>query len=150
MTELFAARDRGGQLRVFTSDDIIKNNGRGYWIPMYNSRAREFVIDENEFPEISWDDAKPTKLVLVNPSEPEEKIENVSLSGTIEVNTPNSASPFNVKKGSKTTVFISDISYIESSGEETYKSHIHMKNGDIIRCEQSQYAIKQLIRESKP
>lgn len=149
MTELFAARDRGGQLRVFTSDEIVKNNGRGYWIPKYNSGVREFVIDENEFPEISWDDMSPTKLMLVNPK-PEENIGNVSLPGTIEVSTPNSASPFNVKKGSKTTVFISDISYIESSGEETYKSHIHMKNGDIIQCEQSQYAVKQLIRESKP
>ena len=49
------------------------------------------------------------------------------------------------------TVFINDISYIEpKESGNGYKSLIHMKNGDTILCEQSQNAIKHLIRSSEP
>lgn len=152
MVELFAGRDRDGQLRIFTSEDVIKNNGKGYWLTKYNSGNVEIASlnKKDEFPEISWDDAKLTRLVLTNPLVSEKNIEDIPLSGTIEVNTPTTSSSYNIKKGT-TTVFINDISYIEPQGPENgYRSLIHMKNGDIILCEQSQNAIKHLIRNSEP
>lgn len=151
MTELFGARDRSGQLRAFTSDDVIKNNGRGYWIPKYNSGTREFVIDEKEFPEIEWEDDKPTKLMLINPAVKEtHNVEDVILAGTIEVSTPSCEAPYNIAKGSKVTVFIKDISYIEPCTSQDYSSAIHMKNGEIILCEEPNNEVKRLINAATP
>lgn len=151
MTELFGARDRSGQLRIFTSDDVIKNNGRGYWIPKYNSGTREFVIDEKEFPEIEWEDDKPTKLKLVNPEVKEtHNVEDVILAGTIEVSTPSCDAPYNIAKGSKVTVFVKDISYIEPCKNQDYSSAIHMKNGEIILCEEPNNEVKRLINAAAP
>lgn len=151
MVELFAGRDRNGQLHIFTSEDAIKNNGKGYWLPKYNSGTKELAtVDKDEFPEISWDDANLTRLVLTNPLVSEKNVEDILLSGTIEVNTPTTSSSYNIRKGT-TTVFIDDISYIEpQESGNGYKSLIHMKNGDTILCEQSQNAIKRLIRSSEP
>lgn len=150
MLKLFATRDKSGLLRVSTDDDLIKNNGRGYWLPKYNSRTQMFAIEQDEFPEVQWEDAKPTPLLVVNPSASDDSTENVLLSGTIEVNTRNITSPYNVNKGSKTTIFIDDVSYIEENDEETYKSIIHMKNGDSIKCLESTNRVKRMINQSKP
>lgn len=151
MTELFGARDKSGQLRVFTSDNVIKNNGRGYWIPKYNSGTREFVIDDKQFPEIEWEDDKPTPLVLINPAKKEDRnVEEVSIAGTIRVSTPSHDAPYNIAKGSKITMFVNDISYFEPCEQQDYSSAIHMKSGETILCEETNDEIRRLIKEAEP
>ena len=145
MTELFAVRDRKGQLRAFTTPDVVKNNGAGYWVSTFNSKAREFVLDEEAFPEISWEDSTPTRLLLVNPQAPKSNVENLSLPGTIEVNSPQT-SHHNVPTCAPITVFVDDISYIEQRVDGN-SSILHMKNGDAVNSKESVNTIKNLIAE---
>jgi hypothetical protein len=145
MAELFATRDRKGKLRAFTSPDVVKNNGAGYWIPTYNSGCREIVLDESDFPEISWDDSSPTKLLLVNPQANETNMERIAVPGTIKVNCP-MASDHNMPTSAPITVFVDDISYIEPREN---LSVLHMKRGDNIVCAESASAVEKLIVDMK-
>lgn len=145
MVILFGVRDKDGRLRIFNDDKLVKNLGRGYWLPEYNSGNCELPVEKEAFPEISWEDAEPTKLVLANLSESEDLNDNVFVPGCIEVHCQSSSSPYNSKVGSKLTIFVNDISYFEPNNNEKYNSSIHMKNGDLIICEETVNKLKRLI-----
>lgn len=145
---LVATRDRNGDLHLFVvkdPTDVIKNNGTGHWIPKFNTGTKQIDLNPDEFPEISWDDMSPTPLKLVN-MQSEESVENISLTGTIEIRAKSSFSNDNINTGSVRTLFISDISSIEGAGPN--KCLIHMRNGDVIECEQGERTVKHLISKA--
>lgn len=141
-----AVRDRDGKLSLFVvkdPGDIIKNGGAGHWIPKFNSMSKQIDLDPDDFPEIHWDDVSPTTLKLVNTETSEENVENISLSGTIELPTKSSFSQDNLNVGFMRTLFVNDISSIEPTGPN--ECILHMKNGDIIECKRGERAVKHLI-----
>lgn len=146
--ELFGARDRKGKLRIFTGDAVIKNPGRGYWLSECNAELGELEIDRNSFPEIQWDDSRPTKLLLINPESEDDLNDDVSIPGCIEVCVDNPASECNIRTDSPITVFINNISYIEPREGERHKSSIHLKDGTVLTCIESVNEIKRLINEN--
>lgn len=150
MLKLFATRDKSGLLRLWTGDDLIKNRGQGHWLPEYNSRTQGFPIDQSELPSVRWEDVKPKSLIVTTLEDSEDNIENVRLPGTIEVDIDNAASNYNVNRGSTATLFVDDISYIDDYFEEPFKSVIHMKNGNALKCIESARRVKQLIGKSRP
>lgn len=144
--ELYACRNRKGDLHLFTTPDLVKNRGGGYWLPTFNSKSFDIPVNREEFPEVDWSDAEPTRLELVNPNET--KQENFVLPGTIEVNISSSKTEYNnfFKKG--ITVFTNDISWIESAQDNTAK--IHMKNGETICCTETQNEVLSLLSKALP
>ena len=137
MAELYAVRDRKGNLTAYTTDRIIKNNGGGYWLPEFNVKTTEIKLNNDDFPEIDWDDLTPTRLELVNPLA-NNVVNIVKIPGTIEVTTSSSCSQYSIDRGGdKFTVFVNDISYIEPTITGNFKSILHMKNGDKINCKES-------------
>ena len=149
--ELFAVRDREGNLKLFTDDSIIKNPGRGYWLPEYNNNVQmgEMTISKDSFPEIQWDDSRPTKLLLINPeSEDDELNDDVTVPGCIEVHVDDHTSNSNLRVDSELTVFINDISFLENKHDDRYKCIIHLKSGKLLPCRESVNDIKRSIHEN--
>ena len=147
--DLFGARDRNGNLRLFTGDAVIKNPGRGYWLSECNAELGELKINRNSFPEIQWDDSRPTKLLLVNPeSEDDELNDDVTVPGCIEVHVDDRTSNSNLRVDSELTVFINDISFLENKHDDRYKCIIHLKSGKLLTCRESVNDIKRLIHEN--
>ena len=147
--DLYAVRSRNGQLKAYTNNKLCKNNGAGYWLPEYNARATEILLNEEEFPEIQWDDAKPTRLELINPSVETTEETNIKLSNTIKVTIRNNASSYNTDVGTHITVFVDDISWIEPTNFDMCKTILHMKNGDNINCLETEERIRKLILNSQ-
>lgn len=146
--ELFAVRDRKGNLKLFTGDSVIKNPGRGYWLPEYNAQMGEMAISKDSFPEVKWDDSRPTRLLLVNPESNDDSNESISIPGCIEVCVNNPASECNVRMDASVTVFIDNISYMEPYNGEHEKTSIHLKDGNILICRESINEIKRAIYEN--
>lgn len=144
--ELFAVRDRKGTLKLFTGDSLVKNQGKGYWLSEYNSQIGEMEISKDSFPEIRWDDSKPTRLVLVNPENDDDPNDIVDVPGCIEVYVEDSASQYNTRVDTPLIVFIDNISYLEpyNGGEKT---SIHLKNGQKLLVRESVNQIKRAIYE---
>lgn len=145
MAELFAVRDKKGNLSAFTTEHLLKNKGGGYWIPEFNVKPTEIKLNNDEFPEIEWEDTKPTRLELVNPLA-DKTVNLVNIPGTIEVTTNSKSSEYSIERGGdKFTIFVDDISYIAPTVTGVFKSIIHMKNGDVIQCKESKNEIARLI-----
>lgn len=149
--KLYVVRDRDSSLRLVTNDRLIKNNGKGYWIPEYNNTGiKQLSLDKEMFPEIQWEDTTPTEIMLVNPTCDTIDNEDVQLPGAIEIDAPSEGSPYNIQRSSKITIFVKDISYLEPTEVSHYRTIIHMKNGDEIKAKQSIGRVKQLINTTIP
>lgn len=148
--QICVTRNRDGNLQLFTSDRIIKNGGRGSWLPEFEAQKTTQMIrlDREMFPEVEWSDDKPTEIKLVNPNCPVE--ENVSIPGMIELNTRSDKAPYNTQMGSAVHIIADTISYIsECEDSDIYHSILHMCNGDTIMCTETPNHIKKLIANAR-
>lgn len=138
--DLFAVRNKKGDLHAYMHDRLLKNVGGGYWLPEYNTKTEELSLPREEFPNITWDNDKPTVLKLIDPND----VSAVPvLKNTIEIPVCDGFET-NLPTG-KYTIFVSKIDWIES---QTGRTIIHLSNGEMVITKMPEEKIKELISKA--